>query len=410
MTDLLKDLPALLKEIPFRQLSFLIWPLGIMAAVFGGSFIYQRAKIQKLATALGAQVSSGNKGCGIWEGAAYEFSYKSGSRHESAHLELRIRHVFPGEFSVSKENKIDQFFQNLRISREIKAGDAAFDEKFYIETNVEEATQQYFSQETKRVAVERLFNAGVTRIEHTGKQLVLFKYPFPKDGAEVAEILKSAKDLLENAAYTAAGGGTGLLGLQALKKGFSAGAAGLFFLGFLAFLFAQTQPVFNEQGLFFFSLRYSIPPLGCLWAAVVFFFKGRSFFHRLFISVFFSSVIGGVLLGSAAVKILNVWRDHGPSAYRQAPVLDRRKEGKHHDVPYLYVQAWKAARAIERVKVSAKVFDEAVPKRTIALLETKPGRFGFEWLVRGRIVTCEQFDAMADEARKKARINPAYYL
>ncbi len=410
MSSPFKDIVDLFKEIPPQIFSFLLWPLGVITLIFSGVYFYNRSKIQKIVQVLGGRISLSNKGYGVWEGLPYEIAYKPGGRHESAHLELWIPHDFPGEFGLSRETKIDQFFQKLRFSQELKTGDEVFDGNFYIETNTEEPVRQLFLQETKRRATEALFAAGIIKIEHTGKCLMLDKYPFPKESREVIEILKKTKDLLEGGAYVGTSGQQSF-GTSRNLKGWVGGFGALLLItGFISFLVSAAYHAFDGGGLFLFSLRYSIPPLLCFWAALVFFFRGKSFFHRLLFPVLVSSLAGALLLGFSWTKILNVRKDTARPQYRQVLVLDRRKEGKHSDIPYLYVEGWKPGRVTEKFQVSGKFFAQAIPQKTVVILETKPGHFGFEWLVRVQIMSPEVLVAEMSKAKNKTGSNPAYSL
>lgn len=372
---------------------FLFVPVVFVVVIFTASFFYCRTKILGIAGPLGAQISFWNKGYGTWEGVAYEFFYRPGGRHEQPSLEIRLPHVFPGEFTVFQETEVDKFFQKIKLARDLQTGDPCFDEKFLIETNVEEPVRQYFMQEAKRRAVERIFGQGVVQIEHTGKNLILRKKPYPKDAAEISGILRDAKELLENTAYVGTSGQPSGISSQDLKKAISAIGSLPFIIGVLSFLWSNLYQVFNENGLMLFSLRYSVPALLCFLGMLFFLFNGRSFFRRLFLPAFFFALIGFPMLGFNTAKLLNIKLDRGEKNYRIAAVMNRREIHGKSRAFYVYLDPWKKGSASFKIKVSRRVFNEAIPGETVAFLETKPGKFGFEWLERGQIIPKEKLDA-----------------
>ncbi len=403
-----------------EQLNLLTWAVGgifaaglVWAVVAGISgYATQKKKREQLLSALNAHKNPQGGYEASFEGTPYKFSMEVLNDKNLPTLVLSLGHVFSGSFVLEKETLIDRLFQSFGISREIRTGDDVFDGNFFIASDTEDAVRHYFLEEPRRRAVAAVFKAGISKIEHTGKEILFHKYPAPKEAAEITAILRNAKALLGDAprGFPAAPA-TASRASRVLTGGAWANAAPFVFgaVGFGIYVWGQCYQIFDGSGLIFFSLKFSVPALLCFLMAILSFLKGRSYSHKIFLTLLAGACLCFGFGGIGVATLLNVKLDHGPESYHNALVTDRVKEGEDN-TPYVYVMAWKIGRGSEKVKVTEQVFDQAVPGKAVALLVTKPGKFGFEWFVRGQIVPKEQFDVMKNEARKKAQVNPSYYL
>jgi len=113
--------------------------------------------------------------------------------------------------------------------------------------------------------------------------------------------------------------------------------------------------------------------------------KGKSWFRFAIMAITFSSLIWFSGDGFLVEGYLNTSLDTGRPAMHLATILSKYQSNYRGVSYYLVVRSWRG-RGTDDVKL--KVFRDAYQNAqpgTIVAIETKPGRFGYEWVLGYRL-------------------------
>ena len=110
--------------------------------------------------------------------------------------------------------------------------------------------------------------------------------------------------------------------------------------------------------------------------------KGRSSSHRELIAVFFIALFAFPLAGFGYRGFLNGALDDGPAAVHQVIVLNKYySKSKNSYTYYAVVNSWRKTESTEKLRISKSFYNYLNPGSSTITVTTKPGRFGFEWIV-----------------------------
>ena len=348
----------------------------------------QSRRMNQLAQSLSTKaIIAGEKYVGTSEGLDYYYQYYPGSKNQPSYFKVGVSCFSRGEFQLTRENPGDRFFRNLGICCEIQTGDPAFDREFYIQTDHVAFASAYFAQEDKRRTAEELFRMGFNKITHNGRILEVYQSPYSLSDrlneefilATVSPIKTLIKNIPQDFPQDYMAGipswkmrrhicyGIGILSL----------AAGFFLLVFSS---SSYKPL-DEWDVFVFSLKYSLPSFVLVMMVVVQLIKGRSSSHRELLTIFFICLFGVPMTVDGAVTVMNGYGDTASVRGHRCRIIDRyTTHSKSSTYYYIQVESWRKERTRETLDVPSSVYDRAFPGK-IMDISTKPGRYGFEWLV-----------------------------
>ena len=133
--------------------------------------------------------------------------------------------------------------------------------------------------------------------------------------------------------------------------------------------------------MFLYSLDYIIPALILYTFLAVVYLKGRSSSHKDLLINLLIALFGIPLSGYYGVMAINGYSDTSDGTVHEVLVLKKRytrsKDGQHY---YVTTESWRDNRPEEEIRVTSGFYQKAMPKTTVAVISTKPGRLGFEWL------------------------------
>ncbi|MFH0984843.1 MAG: hypothetical protein V1882_04840 [Candidatus Omnitrophota bacterium] len=164
-------------------------------------------------------------------------------------------------------------------------------------------------------------------------------------------------------------------------------AVGSLFAGLISTIWTTSNyPVFDAGKLFLFSLRFSLPALAIFLYFAVTTLAGNSRSHRDILTAGSFALAGFLLLGSALTGLYNGMNDTSAPVGHTMVIVDKRSHRSKHSRTYkMTVQSWRPGRAWQDLRTNRETYEKIVPRKQKAVIYTKPGKLGFEWLVTYRL-------------------------
>jgi hypothetical protein len=138
----------------------------------------------------------------------------------------------------------------------------------------------------------------------------------------------------------------------------------------------------DKGKVFVDSLKFSLPLLVLFTWFSIRLLKGRSSSHRELIAVFFIALFAFPLAGFGYSGFLNGVLDDSSPAVHQVLVLNKYyKRSKNKYSYYAVVNSWRKQESEEKLRISKSLYNYLQPGSSTITITTKPGKFGFEWIV-----------------------------
>ncbi|MDP8207856.1 MAG: hypothetical protein P9L92_14400 [Candidatus Electryonea clarkiae] len=327
-----------------------------------------------------------SKGNGVYDDVEYKYQYSSGSQYSPATLKITIECAAEGSLKLAKQTAFDVFWEKMGLSREIKTGDKEFDDLFYITTDDDNFTAAYLGSKEKREAATEIFNSGFREIT-LKRKFIEAKQVKPKKKKEITEsmiegIVKQliilSKDIPD------------VVPEVNVETGWKTKRAAAFIIPTLLGL---TGVVAMIAGLMKFepldtgfllldSLKYSVPAQAVFLWQTIWMIKGRSSSHHEFTAIFFISLFSFFLAGFGGELFLNGYLDESISTSYSTIVVSKKTETNKNNTDYkVKVESWREGKEYEKIETSKKIYESVNPHESTLNIRTKPGRFGYEWIV-----------------------------
>ena len=365
-------------ELPFILIGVLV--LGLLITVIIVRKVQKSPKDKSVFKLKG-------KDSGTYKDVEYEYKYTSQSQYSQASFKITVNCPAEGKFKLTKQNGFDRFFERLGLTRQLKTGYDDFDDLFYVNSDDDDFTAAYFTSPGKRQAAIEIYNKGFKLISLNGKVIEVKKEPVKKKAEiteeliqeVVAQLIILTKDVPENVVPSVI-----------VKTGWKGKRAAAFIIptllgiaGVVAMILGLTRYKPLDPGLIFLdSLWYSTSALfGFTWLAVIM-IRGRSSSHHEFMLIVVISLVSFLLAGFGGELYLNGYLDQGEPTKHSVVILAKKTKKEKSGREYrAYVESWREGRKHERFGVSKNIYRKIVPHQTMMRVTTKPGKFGFEWVV-----------------------------
>lgn len=332
-------------------------------------------------------VDKGASGTGTHEGIAYSYKHFRGTDKAPPYFKITIPCPTPGAFTIKPETKFDRFFKRLGVCVEIDTHDPAFDDAFYITSDTIPFTRRFLEKSENRRSIQALFSLGFNNLKLDGNGLTATWQNFPRRTQmetatmenAVARMVVPVQNLSKITTYE-----TEEPSPWKLKRLFAFAFPILVTVtGIVAMILTFTTYKPLDPGkVFVNSLQYSLPLFVLFTWFSIHLLKGRSSSHRELIAVFFISLFGFPLAGFGYNGYLNGALDENPPSVHEVLVVKKYySKSKNNYSYYARVESWRNAETTERLGVSKRYYKSLQPGRSVITVTTKPGRFGFEWIV-----------------------------
>ena len=331
-------------------------------------------------------------GSGTVDGVEYRYAYTPSSKNRASSLAVWVDCQSEGAYRLSRETGFDRFFKRLGVCCEISTGDDAFDEKFYITTDTVEFAREYFGNPQKREAATRVHGLGFTQLSLGKGGLRAVRSPFNLkkdfDSAMVENVASALVALSRDLPSVRSAGRFGMGDDWKTRRALAFVVTVLCVAcGFAGLLLGLTkyQPL-DGLAVLLDSLTWSVPSMlvwGWLCMLLV---RGRSSSHRELLVLWVLSLTGVPLAGFGGPATLNGMLDQSAAVEHEATVVDTYiSRSDKSTTYYAVVESWRSGRGTEKISVSSWEYGKLKPRESALTVVTKPGRFGYEWLVDSRI-------------------------
>jgi len=332
-------------------------------------------------------VAKGGAGERTYEGTTYRYKHFRGTDKAPPYFSITIPCTSSGAFTIAPETKFDRFFKKLGVSVEIDTHDPGFDDTFYINTNTTPFTRRFLEKQENRHSIQTLFHLGFNHLKHDGQTLTITWKRFPrKTQMETATMEKAVAQLAEQ------GGNLTKITSYEMQEPSTWKLKRLFAFAFPIFLtvsgivtmiiaLSSFKPL-DPGKVLVDSLKFSLPLFVLFTWFSIRLLKGRSSSHRELIAVFFIALFAFPLAGFGYRSFLNGALDDSPPAVHRVLVLDKYySRSKSSYSYYARVKSWRKTGTNEKLRVSKSSYNYLQPGSSTITITTKPGKFGFEWIV-----------------------------
>jgi hypothetical protein len=332
-------------------------------------------------------VTKGASGDGTYEGTTYRYKHFRGTDKAPPYFSIMIPCTSSGAFTITAETKFDRFFKKLGVCVEIDTHDPGFDDAFYISTNTIPFTCIFLEKSVNRRSIQALFDLGFNHLKYDGQALTITWRNFPRrTQMEMATMEKAVAQLAEQGRSLAkiTTFETPEPSTWKLKRLFAfAFPILLAVTGIAAMIIALSGYKPMDKGkLLVDSLKFSLPLLVLFTWFSIRLLKGRSSSHRELIAVFFIALFAFPLAGFGYSGFLNGVLDDSSPAVHQVLVLNKYyKRSKNKYSYYAVVNSWRKQESEEKLRISKSFYNYLQPGSSTITITTKPGKFGFEWIV-----------------------------
>ncbi|PIU20806.1 MAG: hypothetical protein COT18_00290 [Elusimicrobia bacterium CG08_land_8_20_14_0_20_59_10] len=327
-----------------------------------------------------------------FSGRRIRTQYRPRSRNSPSLLSLLTEVPSSGTFSLTAQSAAETFMQKLGLETDVETGDPGFDPRFDVDSDDSDFAVAYFASPKKREAVQALFALGCSAIHLEEGGLHADWTPFEIKEDTPAEFIGSALPHLaalceELPAFASMRPMGGLS-----KKNFRIFCGVLLALSFLLFvsflIFAGKLQPLDSLKLFLDSLRYSLSAWLLFVVITALLLKGKTWFFSGLLQFAAVCVVLFPLLGYCGGVWFNAVLDDSKPAVHRAQVLYKSSHRNRSSTTYyVRVRSWRHPGGVERLAVPGAVYRQVQLQRDFAVVETKPGYFGYEYVTKASFVT-----------------------
>lgn len=303
---------------------------------------------------------------------------------------VQLKSAFPHVLQMGPLCRTTRWFREIGYTLPILSSDAAFDDRWSVESGDREFAQALVGEREARAALERLRELGCGPISHDRTRWTAILGKRPKAAGEREQHEQEVHAQLERLD----GVSTRLLRYRSFPShdcrtrqiviAVLMGAALL--AAVVGFAITSGELLTGELGpLAVKSLLVSLPLLAALLAISTRLLAGRSTSHKELAVVVLLSLVAVPALGAAAAVLVNHAFDDGPSTVRRVPVLEliEKRNGEDKKLRhYAVVPQWREdGHPTRRVRLSEALARQAVAGRSRLVLTTSPGALKGERLL-----------------------------
>jgi hypothetical protein len=335
--------------------------------------------------ALGGKVNNQGDGILLFDGKPVSLEYFSGSRYQPSYFKISVPGNFGGRLVIRRETIKDKLSKDIGLDQEVQVQDKEVDQKLFFECDTPEFVKQLFSDfEAKHIALDSL--RYFTSIDITPHRCAFTRIPgqYPTHiGNDI--ILNAGPKLLSFVKFIPKSSSPARPEISNFKKqsalldriGYGALICGFAVLFWAVYCFR----VFDDAKLWHSSLPFSI---GLFIAGVIFAFeriRGFSTSSKVLLDFMFRFAIGAVLLGRFGGAVANGLFEQSQVSTFQQRVIDKYISHGKSTSYRVIVAPWAGHFRSWGFSVNPDEYNNVKIGSTQYMITTKPGRFGFEWVV-----------------------------
>ncbi|NQU05558.1 MAG: hypothetical protein HQ568_05655 [Calditrichaeota bacterium] len=332
-----------------------------------------------------------NKGDGAYQGVEYDYKYTSASQHNSSSFKLTVKCPCEGSYKLTKLTGFDRFFMRTGFSKDIRSGYPDFDDKFLVATDREEFAEAYFTSAVKRQAAIEIYDMGFKEIKCNGKDITVTKSPVKKkseiDESLIEQVMEALVLLIKDIPRDVITRVEVSSNYKFRRVALYVVSIILIVTGFMGFIFGLVlyKPL-DVLPILLDSLKFSLPlTLFPIWISAKL-LRGKSTSHKDFAAISALFLAGFLLSGFGGEVYLNGYLDDGAISKHNAVITRKYTKSNKNGKDYkIIVKSWRENRTAEKFEVKKKSFKRIKVLESELIVTTKPGRFGFEWVVNKKL-------------------------
>ena len=340
-----------------------------------------KAEYAKAGLPVTSSLFSGPSVTGTLAGIVFTQRVVQGRRGSPPRLELAARSTLRGEFSIRREGRSESFFKSIGFAGEAQTGDATFDRELYLAGVSRDYVQALFSEEENRAAMRALFALGFDSVELRDGELTAAR----SGRAQLLELSALRGALAQLAALRTTPGamqvamqGIGGLPTRHINAACTI-ALGIALTAFMATLYLLKPMIDGPFAMFVDSWRLALIGYGLLVAMTLLLLRGRANAPRELMMIVLLG-LPSIWVGAVSSAMLaNQYLDPSlPQTIQVALLRQYVSRGKNTSYHFVFPH-WRKHRGSVDIEVPLEIYRKAQPNQTW-LLETRAGRFGYEWV------------------------------
>jgi hypothetical protein len=321
-------------------------------------------------------------------GTIYQLHRKPGSRNSPPTLLVKLQTDQNAAFRITRENWFDRLGKNLGLSLEVETGDAEFDNSCYLDSDMPDFLARLLQNADVREAVRQILQAGFTEIRAAENNIhaawrgcnrnpedVGSEFDYVADNLRLIVQRFPNEQLILESAFASS---------SKMKRVSSLLLTAGVFAAALVLLASSTKySPLDAKAMLVYSLSYSVPAAILICWAEIIWLRQRSSAHRDLLGILPFTLAAVLIGGYAVVSRINGGQDASPPAIHDAIVMEKyfttsKSSRNYHAV----LQSWRGNGQKENISISKINYDRLAPNHSHALVTTKAGKLGFEWITR----------------------------
>ncbi|MCX5694737.1 MAG: hypothetical protein NT014_06440 [Candidatus Omnitrophica bacterium] len=344
---------------------------------------------KETALSLGAKCNSLGRYVINKNGIKYWFQYTPSTKNSPPILTVSVPCLSHGEFMVVPEGKFDKLAKKIGFSSELQTGDVDFDNSYYILSDTVDFARVYFQSEQKRNIIKHLYSTGFSQVKHNGRSIVVSWVGFNKthlSDSLITETIASLVKLSENLPdYFANQEFLGIPRLRIKTVMFYLFSSLVLVAALVAYSWTFAYPPLDESKVFRLGLLFSVPAAVLYLIAAGLGIRGRAAAHKDFIWIAVISLLASIIFTNNTLLLVNgVGDKNEPVCHTVAVVRQFSTVSKNTTTYHVDVGSWRPGHNTEHFTVDRDTYKNIQLGKTEAIIVTKPGALGFEWLVSKR--------------------------
>jgi hypothetical protein len=336
-----------------------------------------------------SKLKLGKEVTGTYNGVEYSYKYSKDPEDVSSSLIIKIESPSPYVFRVTRKSKFDDFLNKIGAFSNISTGDIDFDNKFFAYSSNREFARVLLTSSANRRAVTNIFSQGFNTINNDNNTITAIKTTRFIEIATIMEIVAELSILVKgfsavSSSFPAAGDNWKVRHTMVFVMAVLASFAGIF----LAVLGDSEFHPLDTGRVILASFKVSIPAVIILFWLIIMLLKDKLASYSEYISVYLLYFSAILIAGGGLFVCLNGGLDKSTAVPHKVPVVEKYiSSGEHSKSYYAIVESWRDDRSKEKIEVDKYEYKKLVADSSELVISTKPGQFGFEWIVGYEVIS-----------------------
>ncbi|MDD5529577.1 MAG: hypothetical protein PHX21_06050 [bacterium] len=336
-----------------------------------------------------SKLKLGKEVTGTYNGVEYSYKYSKDPEDVSSSLIVKIKSSSSYVFRVTRKSKFDDFLKKIGAFSNISTGDVAFDDKLFVYSSNREFARVLLTSSANRRAVTNIFSQGFNTINNDNNTITTIKTTRFIEIATIMEIVSELSNLVKgisavSSSFPPAGNNRKIQHRMVFVIAILVNFIAIFLAGGGG---AEFSPLDTGNAILA-SFKVSIPSVIILLWLIIMLLKDKLSSYSEYISVYLLYFSATLIAGGGIFICLNGYLDKSTAIPHKVSVVDKYTSSEEHSKSYYaIVESWRDDRSKEKIEVHKYEYKKLVADSSELVIATKPGQFGFEWIVGYEIIS-----------------------